>query len=259
MNASIKREKIYWNRHFHEELLRMKKSGEIFSQYYWMQYHQDLAGAIKDKSKSHKNRTVLELGCGSGKASLLTNLEASYYLVDIAENALQTAEYLSEILGIKKIKTFRRDVFNNKLSPNFFDIVVSIGLIEHYTSPEIIKLCAEINRVIKDQGTIFLGIPNYRSLAYQKANFLKRLDKKFIISKIIPGYRNHSEKPYSESDMRKIFRLSKLNLIETEYVGPWLFVETPKFIIKLSRSFGIDNYFYKNNFLTLYILEKGHR
>jgi 2-polyprenyl-3-methyl-5-hydroxy-6-metoxy-1,4-benzoquinol methylase len=259
MNSTTKKEENYWDKHFQQELLRMKKDKKVYSRYYWEHYHSSLAKAIREHSKNCKGLKILELGCGSGKASLTTGIEATYYLVDVSRNALKTAEYLSKILKIKRVKTFRREVFDTNFEFDYFDIVVSIGLIEHYSSEDILRIFSEIKKVIKKEGVIFIGIPNYKSLPYKKANLLKALDQKFKITKIIPGYRNHSEKPYTEMEMKELINKSKLKVVRIKNIGSWMPVETPEFILKIFSNLRGGNLFYKNKFLTLYIIEEDNK
>jgi ubiquinone/menaquinone biosynthesis C-methylase UbiE len=105
----------------------------------------------------------LEAGCGTGRIMerLISDSSISEVIgVDFSSSALQIALIRLD-KEKEKINTtgliladIRRLPFRNEA----FDVVISLGVIEHYPNPE--DLLTEMRRILKRKGIIFLETPN---------------------------------------------------------------------------------------------------
>jgi len=259
MKSHLTFEKAKWNRVFKSELASHKISFKLFPCSFWEQYYQEIIKYISRLLSYKKNHPIkiLELGCGSGKGSLLLSKDIHLTLVDFSEEALNLARFFSQKLKRgKKVKYINADIFDVPLHDNSYDLVWNAGTIEHYKEREIIALIKKMVRLTKIGGHILIGLPNPKSLAFKKADLLgSTFGRKWL--KFIPGYRNDSEKAYAPVDLLNICKSIsnyKLKNISIVYVGSYLFVSAPKFIIKVSKYF--DFIFKKNKFMYLISIKK---
>ncbi len=134
----------YWNsvfkitgRHFFESQEDMKK--------------------IVSMLKKNNVQNVLDLGCGSGRHTvMLAKNGFKVFGMDISEAGLKlTREWLKEYkLKAKLIKASCYKRFPYK--DNFFDALVSIQVIHHAKIKDIRYCLSEIKRVVKKNGIIFI-------------------------------------------------------------------------------------------------------
>jgi ubiquinone/menaquinone biosynthesis C-methylase UbiE len=107
---------------------------------------------------------TLEVGCGSGGVSLYFHNTRNYEveLVDLSDEALRFAEYNFSVNGRKPLHSvFRRaDAVNLPYPGATFDLVMSFGLLEHFT--DIDKPISEQMRVLKPGGIFFSDIVTER-------------------------------------------------------------------------------------------------
>ena len=121
-----------------------------------------------------EGRRVLEVGCGRGSMSaFFADNGFDCTLLDISEHVIETARRIFEYHGL----TARFDIGDALQLPyedGSFDVVVSIGLLEHFE--DFATVISEQVRVL-DQGGVFLGyvVPEHRDniqLEYQWINDL---------------------------------------------------------------------------------------
>ena len=97
---------------------------------------------------------VLDAGCGSGFFSkYFFDKGCKTFALDNSKKALDLTKKLDERIIIKE-----GDVFNIPFKNEYFDVVFSDGLLEHYKNPESILL--EFKRVLKPKGKIITFVPN---------------------------------------------------------------------------------------------------
>lgn len=109
------------------------------------------------KKQNRKFSKLLDVGCGDGGFAVVLkrefNLEA--HGIDIS-SALKDA--LKKGIKAKKHDVTKKFPYKN----NFFDLVVSIEVIEHIYDTDF--FLSEINRILKKKGRFFLTTPNLASL-----------------------------------------------------------------------------------------------
>ncbi len=97
---------------------------------------------------------VLDVGCGRGL--LLKEFQRRGWTVQGTELSEGGAAYAREVLGL--------EVSIGELSslcfpPNHFDVVTLWHVLEHLPDPRV--LLAEVNRILKPGGVLFVGVPNF--------------------------------------------------------------------------------------------------
>jgi 2-polyprenyl-3-methyl-5-hydroxy-6-metoxy-1,4-benzoquinol methylase len=165
-----------------------------------IRYYNILESVFKNIIGNLKNKKVLEAGCGSGALSVrLAENGAKIYLVDESSYAIK---YAKKIMKIKNVagRVYQASIFSLPFPENFFDMVHSIGVIEHYKDDQILKILKEQKRVLKDNGIIIVGVPNIRNpqfLLYYITRLIKQCDiersiteKKLITLLDNAGYKN---------------------------------------------------------------------
>ena len=139
---------------------------------------------------SFGGKSVLELGCGSGRLSYLAYRAGAegITLVDFSQEALQIARSLFQ--GIKNVTFIESDLLNLKL-PEEYDIVFSSGVVEHFSDEELplavkahAKHSKEYIAIVVPSDTLFnnrrsLSAENIKLYGYQKPISPQQMNKLF--------------------------------------------------------------------------------
>ena len=141
--------------------------------------HWLLFSEIISKTKNFNNgKRVLEVGCGRGSLSCYFS-DAGYdcTLVDLSEKVLSVAKKIF-LKNKLKAKFINGDANNLKIDNNSFDVIFSIGLLEHFENVE--AVLAEQIRLL-DKGGIWFGyvVPKYDN----------NIQKDYVwVNEILDGY-----------------------------------------------------------------------
>lgn len=148
------------------------------------------------KRVSFTGRTVLELGCGSGRLSYLAYQAGAkeLTLVDFSEEALRIAKNIFS--GVGKVTFIQASLLDLNLSQKY-DIVFSSGVVEHFKDellPLAIEAHAKYSReyiiVVVPSDTIFnkrrsASLQNIQRYGYQKPISPKQMEMLFNETNII--------------------------------------------------------------------------
>ena len=131
---------------------------------------------------NQKKGKSLEIGCGRG--SLSSYFADDNWETDLLDGSNKIIEVAKKIFlkNNHKANFYLANAENLPLDNNIYDVVFSIGLIEHFKYPE--KVIQEHYRVAKPGGWVILYIvPNKISEVQKKFNLFNKLLKVFFSSK----------------------------------------------------------------------------
>lgn len=140
-----------------------KREGRVF-----LEPQSDMSNVIRILKKE-KVKRVLDLGCGSGRHTvLLAKNGFDVYGTDVSASGLNLArKWLAEKklrAHLKKSSCYRRLPFKD----GFFDAVISTNVIHHNYHDKIRFCISEIERVMKPGGIVFVSVVANRARIWSK-------------------------------------------------------------------------------------------
>lgn len=118
----------------------------------------------------------LEVGSGSGRLSTYFALEGiEMTLLDFSDEALRVARNNFNFIG-KPISLVKADAFRLPFKENFFDIVFSTGLIEHFSDP--IPIMREMMSVLRPGGLFYSDIIPRKFSLLRSLDFMMKIKHK---------------------------------------------------------------------------------
>jgi len=169
----------------------MNKWEQIFKQKgkYFIKPQEEIP-SLAEQWKNQGVKKILDLGCGSGRHLVyLAKRGFNVYGFDQSQKGISICKTWLEKEGlhsiIKKGNMFDRLPFKD----DYFDAVLSIETLHHGKSTDIKKLIQEIERVLKNKGLIFIGVPKTR---HQAKKYRKIAEHTYVpldsIEKGLPHY-----------------------------------------------------------------------
>ena len=163
--------------------------------------------------KCNFDKNVLEIGCAPGKWLVMFNKELNYKICgfEYCEPAYyKTLENL-EMNGIgKNVTDIKLIDFLNIEFKKTYDIVVSLGFIEHFENVE--NIFNKHVQLLHDQSYLIIGVPNFKGLNY----FIQSLIDKHIQQKILP---NHNLSVMNLKLLDSFATTNNLNKVFSGYIG----------------------------------------
>jgi ubiquinone/menaquinone biosynthesis C-methylase UbiE len=130
--------------------------------------HEDLLGIVERLKREHI-KNVLDLGCGTGRHTvLLAKHGFTVYGLDSAPGGITLTKQWLEAEGLSASLHLQDMATSFPYNDSSIDAVISIQVIHHGTLPTIQNVVREITRVLKTGGFLFITVP---SLKNQAANF----------------------------------------------------------------------------------------
>lgn len=115
-------------------------------------------------------RSVLELGCGSGRpASVASSFGAEVFATDLSE-AVETAHAASATYP--HLHVVQSDIYRLPFRP-MFDFVYSVGVIQHLPDPP--AAMRSITKVVAPGSRLVIWVYGVRELWYQPIDWLRKL------------------------------------------------------------------------------------
>lgn len=109
--------------------------------------------------------SVLDVGCGDGRLTYLISRKADTVIgVDCQERPLEFARLICDSLGAKDIVFQKGNIFSLDFEEGTFDKVTCFDVIEHLPQDAASKALAELSRVLKSGGRVYLTTPNRKNL-----------------------------------------------------------------------------------------------
>ena len=178
------------------------------------------------------NIKVCEFGCGGGLwLKFFKDLGCSVYGVDTSQEGLNLAN--QRVIGDLRFESVEKTSFND----NEFDLVFSLGLLEHFNDEQIISILKEKIRVSKSK--VVVSVPNRSKLSM------------LWLYELFTG-RCKDERVLSKRDLINLFEKAGLKQIEAKYGG--LFIP-----ILRNRSWfnRLNLKWLENRFTSDYIIARG--
>lgn len=115
------------------------------------------------------NAKILELGCGYGAMIYFARRAGYKYVegVDISKDQIEEAKRF----GIEGIIHCDLIGFLHKIRDSSLDLVIAFDLCEHFKKGKLFYLLKDINRVLKNNGTLLLHIPNATSPFFGRVRY----------------------------------------------------------------------------------------
>lgn len=175
---------------------------------------QELTGMTKIKNKK---AIAIEIGCGEGLSTKRLN-------AFIPNNVtLEASEYVDHQIAFAKmnnpgIKIIQESIYDLKHKDKSFDLIYLLEVLEHLDYPD--KAIAELNRVLKDDGYLILGVPRepiWRALNMARGKYWNDLGN-------TPGHLNH----WSTSSLIKYIETNFGPVVAKKNPLPWTIVLAKK-------------------------------
>jgi ubiquinone/menaquinone biosynthesis C-methylase UbiE len=183
---------------------------------------------------------VLEVGSGTGKATLVSVPEAQITFLDLSKKGFEIARKLSQKFSAENVRYIEGDMFKMPILEEKFDFVWNIGTLEHYDPSQVKLIAGEMLSVLDNSGRIAIAVPNHNSLPMLKARLLgSSTFGKYL--NFIPGYRADSEKNYSGEDLIRLLKETardnsvQLERYEIKKLGSPIFVGSNKFFVMVFK------------------------
>ena len=154
---------------------------------------------------SNKIENFLDIGCGEGYSLIeAMNRGWNVYGVDITDHRIENAR-------VKSIKFINSDLINSNLPSDFFDIIYLDSVLEHVYNPS--EYLAEIKRVLRKGGILYVGVPNEDSLFNDIRKFFYKITKKNVTEKIKPFQSPYHINGFNKNSLSFALRKAGFNIV----------------------------------------------
>lgn len=133
-----------------------------------------------EKWKRQGKRSVLDLGCGLGRHSILFAKNGfKVTSADISEYAVKAVEKSAEKEGLN-IHTVVCDMLNMPFRENSFDCIFSYLTISHTDTEGFTKILNKLKQILKPKGEIYLTLCSKETWSFKEANYPK-IDENTVV------------------------------------------------------------------------------
>lgn len=123
--------------------------------------------------------SILDVGCGAGfYFKFFKSLGfKKLYGFEYDKGNIKKAEEINK--GIMGLEIIQGDIRNlpNPFEENYFDVVISLGLVEHFVYP--IDIIRKLLKTVKNGGALVLEMPNFRNWFYYSYNLKRKNELPF--------------------------------------------------------------------------------
>jgi len=197
----IDQQKTIWTKEWEREI-QIKPEAILNSRFTQEAYH-CLKNFIDEKDKR-----ILEAGCGTGKFCCLLAKDfpdSKVVGMDMSSNSLRISNRLKKYFRVSNVHFEIGNIFQTSYPDNYFDVVFSEGVIEHYginNRPNYIDAVKEMIRVAKRAGTIIVAVPNWFCFPHTMY--------KWLLRKLGKSYPWGYEKSFKHKELLRLFKEFKL-------------------------------------------------
>jgi ubiquinone/menaquinone biosynthesis C-methylase UbiE len=152
-------------------------------EFFYNEYNKIIESKIKSFFIDRSAKDLLEVGCGRATASIYLSkkLGLNISVSDYSEAALEVAKKNMNKYNVKG-ESFKADLYELPFSDNSYDVVISLGVMEHIDDPYIAY--KEMKRVLRPDGLmISMNVPensdNIQRVAITVNSFLSKMERFF--------------------------------------------------------------------------------
>lgn len=162
---------------------------------------------LSKKEKSYLK--ILEEGCGTTIDSCILKKEfpeIDFYAIDLSKEAIELAEKICNLMRVS-LKLEVRDANSTNFDSDYFNMVFSQGLVEHFDEPT--SVLSEQYRILKKGGLSIISVPQRYSLF----TIFKRIKMRF-------GKWEHGwEREYSFKELAEIGIIAGFKILKIDGYG----------------------------------------
>ena len=185
------------------------------------------------KELGSSGKKVLDLGCGNGRHVWLSAKEGfDSYGIDLAESGVEIARKWLERDGLK-FTDLRSGSISDHLpyAGDFFDIIISYGVLDHMPINEAKKAIREAKRTLKPGGILFLKLESNASFTSASGKAVAK--NELILDKAVEaGMLQHFFDKEEAADLAKDFTavkfyredLRRFDDMDQNYQSRWIFI-----------------------------------
>jgi ubiquinone/menaquinone biosynthesis C-methylase UbiE len=161
---------------------------------------------MKKVLKNLRNKKVLEVGAGSGIDSLYLakKYKTRTFCLDFSEKSLEMISKNFKTCNLK-CRIIKADLRKIPFRDNYFDIVFSNGVLEHFKNP--LQVILEQKRVLKKGGLLVIGVP-YKYTFYT----LKKMIL-ILLNKWYAGW----ETQFTKRELLNLIQKAKMKCLDIYY------------------------------------------
>ncbi len=189
------------------------------------------------------NGKLLDIGCGDGK-ELLRHKRNGWETYGVEINDL-AAKYVREQLGLN---VFTGIVEDAEFKNEFFDVIILNNVLEHMSDPK--TTLNEINRILKNDGTLAISIPNANSFEAKKF-------KKYWTGWDLPRHLYH----FTPNTIKSLLNKTGFQISEIKYDNnPNIILSSLKYIFeerKINPILGLSFSYPFANLLSIILAKSG--
>ena len=175
---------------------------------------------------------VLEVGCGTGQLSLfLSRYKREIYSVDLSIGSLELGEKFRKKNNIENLFFLRMSLFNLFFKKDFFDVIISNGVLHHTANPEM--AFTELVKYLKKDGYIVIGLYHKFGRIYtkirqflintfgesfkfmDKKNLSKNFSKEKSFAWFMDQYKNPKESTHTFTEVINWFKRTNIEFVSS--------------------------------------------
>lgn len=191
------------------------------------------------------NKTVLEVGCGTGQLSLYFSIgnNNKIFALDPTLASINLGRKFSIKNKINNVKFINADIFDDVFNNEVFDFIWTNGVLHHTKNPKL--AFSIISKYLRNDGYILVGLYNrYGRLRTLVRRFLYKIFGKSIVMILDPTLRNikKENKEQIESWIRDQYEHPVESLHTLDEVLHWFKMNNIEFINSIPKCSLDDQY-----------------
>lgn len=208
----------------------------------------ELSSLISSIAEKEEYKRIIEVGCEQGIVTMLTSARLERHLLDLNQDIIKKLERFNELNKLS-LTLHHEDMFAMNIDDGKFDLLHNSGVIEHFDCSDRVRLLKEYARILSDNGTMVISIPNHYSVSYRLAYLFH--------NHILRGWKWPWPREYKIYDMKSEIEAAGLTLIERKvlaYDTAFKFWRPFSFVGSIFKLFGLC--FKIEGYLTTLIIRK---